>query len=301
MLEHARTGEIKGMYIVGENPGLGFPNQGLIREALASLDFLVVQDIFLTETAKQATLLLPAASFAEKEGTFTNFEGRVQRVRKAIEPIGDSLPDWEIILRLADKMGSPMKYPSLYKVMDEIEELVPLYQGIGYGGSEKKSLDRDELDSGPMGSRRLYKGQFPSGFGRFSPVHYELRGDGQKDGYPLTLLTGTILYHSGDGSRSSRSSLLSKFSQEAYVEIGESDAGRLGVSNGNEVKIVSPTGEVTTVARVTDTLPEGVLFMPSSFPATPVNKLFSIALDPRSKAPSLKACAVRLERIGSRG
>ncbi len=301
MIERARAGEIKCMYIVGENPALGFPNPSLVRDALASLDFLVVQDIFLTETAKLATVVLPAASFAEKDGTFTNFEGRVQRVRKAIKLVGESLPDWEIIVKLADKMGHPIKYPSLQKFMDEIEDLVPLYQDIGYAVSEKKSTDRVEFDSSLSTKRRLYKGQFPCGFGRFSPAEKTQPGEITKDGYPLTLLTGTILFHSGDGSRSSRSPRLSKFSPQAYVEICEADAEQLGIEDGNEVRIISPIGEVTAAARITDTLPAGTLFMPSSFPNTPVNQLFDIALDPRSKAPSLKACKVRLERNGSHG
>ncbi len=301
MIERARAGEIKCMYIVGENPALGFPNPSLVRGALASLDFLVVQDIFLTETAKLATVVLPAASFAEKDGTFTNFEGRVQRVRKAVKLVGESLPDWEIIVKLADKMGHPIKYPSLQKFMDEIEDLVPLYQDMGYAVSEKKSTDRVEFESSLSTKRRLYKGQFPCGFGRFSPAEKTQLGETTKDGYPLTLLTGTILFHFGDGSRSSRSPRLSKFSPHAYVEICEVDAEHLGIEDGTEVRIISPIGEVTAAARITDTLPAGTLFMPSSFPNTPVNQLFDIALDPRSKAPSLKACKVRLERNGSHG
>ncbi len=297
MIDHAREGKVKGMYIVGENPVLSFPNPPLVKEALASLNFLVVHDMFLAETAKLANVVLPAASFAEKEGTFTNFEGKVQRVRKVIEPLGDSLPDWEIILRLANSMGHPMPYSSLQQVMDEIQELVPLYQVTGYRDSETKGVYRAELDREPLRARRLYKGQFPSGFGRFSPVQYEPRAEIPKDGYPITLLVGSVLYHSGTGSRSSRSPRLSEFLPEAYVEIGESDAKKVGISHGDAVKVISPVGEVTAVAKFTDTLPEGMLFMPHSFPSTPVNQLFGIALDPRAKSPALKACAVKLERI----
>jgi predicted molibdopterin-dependent oxidoreductase YjgC len=289
------------MYIMGENPVLSFPNQSLIREALTSLDFLVVQDMFLTETAKLANVVLPAASFAEKEGTFTNFEGRVQHLHKVIEPLVDSLPDWEIILRLANSIGCPMPYSSLQEVMDEIRELVPFYRDIGYRDTEPKDIARTELDREPLRNRRLYKGQFPSGFGRFSPVQYEPQEEMPKDGYPLTLLTGSVLYHSGTGSRSSRSPRLSEFSPESYLEIGEPDATQFGISEGDEVRVVSPTGEVTTVAKFTDVLPEGMLFMPLSFPSTPINQLFGIALDPRVKTPALKTCAVKLERIQPRG
>lgn len=307
MIEQARAGRVKCMYIVGENPVLGFPNPTLVRDVLASLDFLVVQDIFLTETAKLATVVLPAASFAEKNGTFTNFEGKVQRVRKAIKPVGESLPDWEIIVKLADKMGHPIRYPSLQKFMDEIEDLVPLYQDIslyhdiGYVRSEKKSTDKVEFDSSLSMKRRFYKGQFPCGFGRFSPAEERQPGEIAKDGYPLTLLTGSILFHSGDGSRSSRSPRLSRFSPQAYVEICEADARKSGVEDGNEVRLISPIGEVTAAARITDTLPAGILFLPNSLPNVPVNQLFDIALDPRSKAPALKACNVRLQRKGPDG
>lgn len=255
----------------------------------------------MTETAKLATVVLPAASFAEKDGTFTNFEGRVQRVRKAIKPVGESLPDWEIIVKLADKMGHPIKYPSLQKFMDEVEDLVPLYQDIGYAGSKKKSTDKVEFDSNLSTKRRLYKGQFPCGFGRFSPAEKRQPGEIAKDEYSFTLLTGSIPFHSGDGSRSSRSARLSKFSPQAYVEICEADARQRQIENGDEVRLISPIGEVTAAARITDTLPAGMLFMPGSLPNVPVNQLFDIALDPRSKAPALKACNVRLERNGSHG
>ena len=286
MIEGARQGKVKGMLIMGENPTMSFPSPSLVKEALASLDFLVVTDLFLTETAKLATVVLPAASFAEKEGTFTNFEGRVQQVRKAIEHLGDSLPDWEIILQLASRMGYPMPYSSPQQVMDEIKELVPLYQHLGY----------TDFEAG-----ELHRRPFPSGLGRFSPVEYTPPENGAKDGYPLTLQSGSILYHFGTGSRSLRASRLKKFSPEAFVEISQADAGNLGISHGDAVKVISPVGEVTTTARVTDTLPLGMLFMPISFPESPVNELFGAVLDPQAKTPALKACAVRLERISDNG
>jgi len=296
MIGQAKAGNIKGVYIVGENPALSLPHLTLVREALASLDFLVVQDLFLTETAKLATVVLPAASFAEKEGTFTNFEGRLQRVRQAIEPLGDSLPDWDIILRLADRMGCPMPYSSLQQVRNEIAELVPFYQDIGSAESEARELFRARLDDSSLASRRVYKGQFPKGFGRFSPIQYTPGAGFSEDEYPFTLLSGSTLYQSGSGVRSSRASRLQRFQPDAFVEINESDAERLGISPGDEVRVVSPLGEVAARTRITDTLAQGMLFMPVSFSESPVNALFDIALDPQSKNPSLKACAVRLER-----
>ncbi len=289
IMEQVKKGKIKGMYIVGENPVLSFPNSRLITEILTSLDFLVAQDMFLTETAKLANVVLPAASFAEKDGTFTNFEGRVNRVRKAIEPIGESLPDWEIVVRLADKMGSPMPYSSLQDVMSEIEELVPSYEA--YTDSERQ----DELAYGETG--RTYGRQLLKGFARFSPIEYTPQAGERKSDYPFTLLTGTTLYHFGTGSRSFRSLRLKKFSPQAFVEICESDARKLAITDGEKVKVISAVGEVTTMGKITDTLREGMLFMPVSFPETPVNELFGIVLNPETKAPSLKACSVKIEKI----
>jgi len=287
------------MLIVGENPVASFPCPSLVRDALASLEFLAVADMFPTETAKLATVVLPAASFAEKEGTFTNFEGRVQRVGKAIEPLGDSLPDWEIVLKLADRIGHPMPYSSPREVMDEIQELVPLYQRLGYADFAKEDLDWADLESGRLGARRFYQGPFPSGFGRFSPIEYIPPADITGDGYPLTLLTGSILNHFGSGTRSLRTSRLKKFSPHAWVEIGEADAKHLGFNDGDSVKVVSPDGEVTSTLKVTETLLAGMLFMPISFSESPVNELFGLTLDPRAKTPSLKRCTVRLERIST--
>jgi len=291
IMEQVKKGKIKGMYIVGENPVSSFPNSRLIAEILASLDFLVVQDMFLTETAKLAKVVLPAASFAEKDGTFTNFEGRVNKVRKAIEPVGESLPDWQIIMRLADKMGYPLPFSSLQDVVNEIEELVPSYEA--YAESERQ----DELAYGEAG--RTYGSQLLKGFARFSPVEYTPQARERKSDYPFTLLTGTILYHFGTGNRSSRAWRLRKFFPQSFVEICESDARKLGVDEGEKVKVISTVGDVTAMVKITDTLPEGTLFMPVSFPETPVNALFDIVLDPETKSPSLKACRVKIEKIPS--
>ncbi len=293
IIQQARDRKIRGLYIMGENPCLSFPHSELVTEALASLDFLVVQDMFLTETAKLASVVLPAASFAEKEGTYTNFEGRVNRLGKAIEPVGESLPDWEIIQRLADKMGRPLPFASLDDVMSEIEELVPAYEA--YGESERQ----DELDK--WEARRTYTRQLLKGFARFHPAEYTPSGQNLKPEYPFTLLTGSTLCHFGTGTRSSRAWRLKRRSPQSFVEIGNTDADRLGISHGDKVNVISPVSELTTTARIVDSLREGTLFMPISFPEAPVNKLFDITLDLKAKAPALKACSVRIERVDPRG
>ena len=300
MMEQVKGGKIKGMLIVGENPALAFPASSQVKKILASLQFLAVADMFLTETAKLATVVLPSASFAEKEGTFTNFEGRVQRLRIVIEPVGNCLPDWQIMLKLADKMGKPMPYSSPQQVMDEILELVPLYQHLAYADLEAEDLAWADLESGHLGARLLYKGPFPSGFGRFYSVRYKAPAVSQ-DGYPLTLVSGSVLPHFGTGSRTLRAPRLKKFSAHAWVETSAVDAKRLELSAGDKVKVISPEGEVNTTVRMNDALPAGMLFMPISFPDSPVNDLFALVLDPQAKTPALKRCAVRLERIDSDG
>jgi formate dehydrogenase alpha subunit len=300
MIKQPKEGNIKGMYIVGENPILSFPNSRFIKEILASLDFLVVQDMFLTETAKLANVVLSTASFAEKDGTFTNFEGRVQRVRKAIAPLGNSLPDWEIILRLAAKMGSPMPYSSPQQVLEEIIDYcqLPAYTIYEAGGrleTEENNLYETESSS-YRGIGRTHGGQFPEGFARFCPVEHVPPTKVKRD-YPFTLLTGVILNHFGTGSRSSRSARLKKFCSEPFVELCEPDARELAITDGEMVKVTSPVGEVTARAKVVDTLSEKMLFMPISFPEAPVNQLFDIILNPETKSPSVKTCNVKVEKI----
>jgi formate dehydrogenase alpha subunit len=299
MLSAAQEKRIRGMYIAGEDAVVSFPNPDMVRKSLMSLDFLVVHDMFLTETAKLANVVLPALSFAEKEGTFTNFEGRVQRLHTAIEPSNDILPDWKVIATLANALGSTMPYSSIQQVMGEIGELVPLYDIAERKEPVTRRAYHTSLYKDPSKTRRLYKGHFPSGFGRFSPVQYQPRVESHGNGYTMTLLTGSILYHSGSGSKSSMSQRLHQFSPKAYVEISKGDADRIGIDENDPVKIVSSTGEVTVAARVSDSQAEGVLFMPVCFPATPVTQLFDSTMDPHVKTPAMKACAVKLERIES--
>ena len=187
-------------------------------------------------------------------------------------------------------MKHPLPFSSLQQVMDEIEELVPLYR------DNTDSKKRYQTAPGSLETRRTRGEQLPKGFTHFLPVEYTPPAEGEKDSYPLTLLTGTILYHLSSGTRSSRAWRLKKHSPQAFVEMGEPDAKKFKISHGDMVRVISSTGELTTTARVTDTLPDGTLFMPISFPEAPANGLFSVILDPETKTPSLKACNVRIER-----
>lgn len=301
MMEQTREGKIRGMLVMGENPVLCFPDPSLVKNALAALDFLVVVDMFLTETAKLATVVLPAASFAEKEGTVTNFEGSVQKLHKAIEPVGSSWPDWKIILALASKMGNPMPYTSPQQVIDEVEEMVPSYQGLANAAFKMEDQEWAGIGSNHSGTIRLSRCSLAGGFGRFAPVDYASSPKLLGEAYPLTLIAGAVPHHFGGGTRSSRASRLKKFSPHGWVEISTGDAHSLGLRDGDRVKVASPVGEVPTTIKVTDTLSPGVLFMPISFPESPVTQLFGAALDSRTKAPSLKACKVRLERASDNG
>jgi formate dehydrogenase (NADP+) alpha subunit len=291
VLRQAEAGTIKGMLIVGENPVASFPDPAFVRRALSSLEFLCVADIFPGETTKMASVIMPAAAFAEKDGTFTNFEGRVQQVRKAVDSPGSSLTEWEIILKLSREMGSSMQYSSSREILNEIEELVPLYQNLTHHDFEQ---DDDEPDSPSerLGSKRFYKGLFPSGFGRFTPVEHEPSEPVKDDRYPLVLVTGSTLHGFGSGSRSGRASRLKSFVPRAWIDISEGDLNRYKLNPGDKVRIISPAGEITATARVSGDLDEGRLFMPSSFSEAPVNTLFS-----SDTANSLKTCSVRLERI----
>jgi predicted molibdopterin-dependent oxidoreductase YjgC len=289
MVKAAKAGKVRGMYVVGENPVVSFPNSDLIKQVLESLDFLVVQDMFLTRTAKLANVVLPAASFAEKEGTFTNFEGRVQRVRKALNPLGDSLPDWEIMIRLANKMGYSMAYSSPKEVMDEIAELVPLYSGVSYAKLDVKGSQNGRVDYGTSEHRH---------FSLPKQAPHVTRSD---DGFPFTLFVGSVLYQFGAGTRSSRSARLKKFMPGAFVEINPADAKKLKVKDGDKVKVSSPVGAVIAAARIAESVSKGSVFMAASCPEAPVLGLFDFVTDNQARALAMKSCSVKLERMSADG
>lgn len=297
MVEAALAGKVKAMFITGENPVASYPQPSKVQEALSGLEFLVVADLFLTETARLATVVLPAASFAEKEGTFTNFEGRVQRVSQAIEPYGESLPESEIIIRLAEKLESPIPLTTSQQVMGEIIEMVPFYQHLPYAESVSSGLDFEETEVDTSRNRRLYDGLFPSGFGRFSAVEYTPLADVGDDKYSFTLLVGSVLFNFGSGSRSSRSRRLKRFRPPALLEINDTDAKDLEINDGDKVRVISACGKLEIPVKIDAGLQRGLLFVPISSSETPVFELFDTKLHGQARAPALKSCAVKLERI----
>ncbi len=284
-------------FIVGENPLLSEPCMQHTVEALANLDFFVVQDLFLSETAQMADLVLPASSFAEKDGTFTNTERRIQLVRKAIEPIGESKPDWEIICQIARRMGKPgFDYTHPSQIMDEIARLTPSYGGISYERLEKESLQWPCPTPEHPGTPILHTKQFTRGKGQFIPLKYKPPMELPDDEYPLILTTERSLYQYHTGTISRKVKGLNILKSEELVEINPENASALGIADGEMIKVVSRRGEVVAKAKVTEASPVGVITMSFHFAESPTNALTSRALDPVSKIPELKVCAVRIEK-----
>jgi formate dehydrogenase alpha subunit len=297
MVELAGSGEVKAMYVMGENPLVADPDIHHARECLEKLDFLVVQDIFLSETAEIADVVLPATSYAEKEGTFTATDRRVQPVRQAIEPLGQTKSDWEIVCLLAREMGAiGFDFESPAAVMREIAELTPIYGGVSY-----ERLANGEVLHWPCptaehpGTPFLHQGRFSRGVGRFHAIPYKGPAELPDDEYPLTLTTGRIMFHFHTGTMSRRSEKLHNEVPEAYVELHPEDARRIGLGRDPRVRVGSRRGEIELAARITDRITPGVVFIPFHFAEAAANALTNSAFDPVAKIPEYKVCAVRVE------
>jgi len=304
---HAAGDGIRGLFVMAENPLLSDADANHVRAAFERLDFLVVQDIFFTETAQIADVVLPGACFAEKDGTFTNTERRVQRVRRAVEPPGEAHPDWQIILDLARRIHSLQPthstapfagwdYPSPAVVMDEIAVLTPSYGGIGHERLEAQGLQWPCPTPDHPGTPTLHKDRFALGKGRFVPAEYRPPAEEPDADYPFVLTTGRILFHYHTGTMTRRSPILTDQINEPFVEIHPADAARLGIADGGRVRVQSRRGEVDLAARVTDMVPPGVVFIPFHFAEAPANALTHGALDPTAKIPEFKVCAARVTR-----
>ncbi|MCX7805803.1 MAG: formate dehydrogenase subunit alpha [Planctomycetota bacterium] len=297
MTNAAAEGKLRSLYVMGENPMLSDPDIGHVEEALKRLDLLVVQDIFLSETARLAHVVLPAASFAEKDGTFTNTERRVQRVRKAVEPPGEALADWEIICELSRRMGFSMTYAGPSAIMDEISSLTPIYGGIRYGRLEGDGLQWPCPDGKHPGTPILHVEKFSRGPGKFHAVEYIPAKELPDGEYPFLLTTGRMLEHFHTGTMTRRSAVLNWLVPGSAIEIGPEDAARLGIRNGDRVAVRSRRGRIETVAAVAEGIAPGVVFMTFHFGESPANRLTIAALDPVARIPELKVCAVRIERL----
>jgi len=287
---------IKALYIMGENPILSDPNQGHTRKALEALDFLVVQDIFMTETAEMADVVLPAACFAEKTGTFTNTERKVQLVRKAVEPPGDAREDLWIICALSEAMGYPMEQTSADEVFDELGRLWPALAGINYSRLRQGGLQWPCPTRDHPGTEYLYKAGFPRGKVSFTPAYNTPPAEVVDAQYPLVLTTGRNLFQYHTGSMTRRVEEIEAHAGEPYVETSPGDARSLDIKDGSVVKISSRRGSIDIKARVSEVVPAGTVFIPMHYREAAANVITNDASDPYAKTPELKVCAVRIEK-----
>lgn len=302
MFNAAREGKIKAIYLVGENPALSDPDLHHVWEGLENLEFLAVQDIFLNPTGRRAHVVLPACSFVEKDGTFTNTERRVQRIRKAIEPVGESRPDWWIVCQIAKKMGaSGFEFDHPSQVMSEMASLAPIYGGISYERLEKEGLQWPCATPEHAGTPILHVQNFTRGKGRFMPLTYRPPAEQADEKYPLILTTERSMYQFHTGTMTRRVEGLVELRGEELVEINPADAERLGIASGDKVKVVSRRGEVEAKAKVTAVSPPGVISMTFHFGESPTNILTGNHLDPVAKIPELKVTAVRVEKVQEGG
>lgn len=290
-------GNIKGLYIMGEDPVLADPNANHAVKAIEKLDFLLVQDIFLTDTAKMADVVLPAACFAEKDGTFTCSERRVQRVRKAVEPPGEALPDWKIFCDLSQKMGYPLKYPSPKEIFDEISVLLPQYGGISYERIEREGLQWPCPDKDHPGTPVLHVGKFTRGRGMFLPEDYVGPSELPDEEYPFILTTGRELAQYNFGSMTRKTPAIEDICPEAFAEINPLDAEKLSLKDKTWVKLTSRRGSVKIRTKITERSQEGTIFVPYHFAEAPINQLTLNSLDRLSRSPEYKVCAIQIETI----
>jgi predicted molibdopterin-dependent oxidoreductase YjgC len=301
MLQAAHDGQVRLMYMMGENPAMSDPDTNHVRECLKKLEFLVVQDIFLNETGELADVVLPAAAFAEKDGTFTNTERCVQRVRQVLDAPGEAQPDWRIFCELAHRLGAKgWSYTKPAEIMEEIAEVTPSYGGIHYDRLEASGLQWPCPNREHPGTPILHVGRFTRGKGLFTPVHHQPAAELPDNEYPLMLTTGRRLQHYHTGTMTRRVDGLNILAPEELVEINPIDAEKLGIGDGDIVRVTSRRGEVTARARVFERPRPGLVFMTFHFAEALGNVLTNNAVDPVSKIPELKVCAVRVAKVNGR-
>jgi predicted molibdopterin-dependent oxidoreductase YjgC len=293
----ARAGDsVKALYIMGENPILSDADVHHVEKNLKALEFLVVQDIFMTETAKLADVVLPSGCFAEKEGTFSNTERKVLRVRKAVNAPGEAWEDHRIIAGIAEKMGFEIGHADASAIMDEIGSVTPSYGGISYDRLEKGGLTWPCPTPEHPGTPVLHINKFSRGEGVFFPIEYQLSAELPDAEYPFVLTTGRVYEHYHTGTMTRKGTALNRLYPEALAEINVEDARTLKVVNGDYINIISRRGRLRIKAMVSEVTDRGVTFVPFHFFEAAVNQLTNSALDPVSKIPELKICAVKIEK-----
>jgi predicted molibdopterin-dependent oxidoreductase YjgC len=272
------------------------PDLNHAEKALGRLNLLVVQDIFLTETAKMADVVLPALCFAEKEGTFSNTERRVQRVRKAVEPPGFAREDWKIICEVATRMGYPMAYSDSEAIFNEIRTVTPSYAGITYDRIEHEGIHWPCPTDEHPGTPILHTRQFTRGKGLFHAIDHRPPAELPDREYPFMLTTGRVLYHYHTGTMTMKSRGLNTLSPDCFVEISANDATRLDLENGSMVDVLSRRGKIKARVEISTKAVDGTLFIPFHFAKAAANRLTNAALDPVAKIPEFKVCAINIRR-----
>ncbi len=296
MIPKAHSGEIKALYIIGENPLVSDPDLNHAEASLEHLDFLVVQDIFLTETAEKADVVLPSRCFAEKDGTFSNTERRVQRVRQAVAPPGEARHDWEITCEIARRMGYEMVYEDAEAIMTEIAEVTPSYAGITYERIETVGLHWPCPTPEHPGTPILHAEQFTRGKGMFHAIDYQVPAEITDDEYPLFLTTGRVLYQYHTGTMTMKCDDLNDRAPESFVEISPKDADTYGIEDGAMIEVASRRGTITARVKVSPMAVTGTVFIPFHFAKAAANRLTNAALDPVSGIPEYKVCAVKVNQ-----
>jgi formate dehydrogenase alpha subunit len=299
MVNAAGDGKVRALYVMGENPMLSDPDLNHARHCLEQTEFLVVQDIFLTETAELAHVVLPGTSFVEKDGTFTGTDRRVQRIRKVIEPVGEAKADWDILCLLAKQMGAAgFDFASPKDVMVEIARLTPSYAGVTYERLEELGFLQWPCPAADHpGTGYLHKGKFSRGLGHFHAIQFKEPAELPDAEYPFTLTTGRLMFQYHTGTMTRRSEKLEQEAPEAYVEMHPEDADKIGLDGQRRVRVTSRRGEIELGVRLTKRIKPGVVFIPFHFAEAAANVLTNAALDPVSKIPEYKVCAVRVEPV----
>ncbi len=304
MMSMSLSGDIRGMFVLGENPIISEPNQNHTRKSIEQLEFLVCQDIFINETGEMADVILPATSFAEKEGTFTNTDRRVQRCRQAVPPVGDSRADWDILSdlgrriekRMGIKLTAGFDYAHPSEIWDEIRELTPAFFGIDYNRLEKEGgVHWPCPDFDHPGTPFLFADDFPRGKGKFWAIDYGTESEQPDEEYPFNLSTGRVLYHWSGSTMTGRSRIEEAY-PEATCEIHSEDAVKLKLETSDWIKVSSRRGAIILRVIVTDRSPPGTIFIPFHFAEAAVNLLTLDRLDERAKIPDYKNTAVKIEK-----
>ena len=296
MIPAAHDGTLKALYIIGENPLVSDPDVNHAEKSLNNLDFMVVQDIFLSETARLADVVLPGVCFAEKDGTFANTERRVQRVRKAVEPPGQAWDDWKIICEIATRLGYAMHYDNSRQIMEEIAKVTPSYAGLSYERIEYEGMHWPCPTPEHPGTPILHREQFTRGRGLFHAIDYIEPAEKIDAEYPLYLTTGRLLYQYHTGTMSMRTGGLNEIAPEAFVEISSQDARNLEVEEGSRVNIDSRRGTIQARIKISRKAVSGTVFIPFHYAQAAANRLTNAALDPISGIPEYKVCAVKVSK-----